>query len=63
MVHREPLTPEALDNADERVNERAEEGVEEGAVAAFGAWYESQPPEWIAAMDELGLKGPVASGS
>ncbi len=22
-------------------------------MAAFGRWYESQPPEWIAEMDEL----------
>lgn len=38
----------------ERMMAAAED--EEG-IAAFGRWYESQPAEWIADMDEIGRMG------
>lgn len=29
----------------------------EAGVARFAAWYESQPADWIAEMDEIGRMG------
>lgn len=29
----------------------------EAEINAFGAWYESQPEEWVAFLDELGKSG------
>lgn len=59
MANREPLAAEVPAEG----GERDDEHVDESAVAAFGEWYESQPPEWIAAMDAIGRKGPVTPGS
>lgn len=41
--------------------DREEDAIDEAAVAAFGQWYESQPPGWIKRVDALGRKGPVLS--
>ena len=59
MDERDRTDPESRPEA----TEEAEGPIDEAAVAAFGAWYESQPREWIELMDELGRKGSVASRS
>jgi hypothetical protein len=59
MDEREPTDPDGLAERGEEAEEPI--AIDEAAVAAFGAWYESQPLEWIERMDALGRKPPVAS--